>query len=583
MTRPAPLKSLSIFGALMIAANATLCPWMNHSTNAVTLPPPVIARSCSGCTYVIDVLEIFWNTDIYTHTTATVIVKVDKASNKTRTSTVQGTRIIHADIVEYFSHIPLRPRSRLVTDKFEVTNSLGYVICTSSTTDFGLGLLFSGDIPATGLNTMAQPNEFAARVNLNCTQQAISPPQVLLPISALTATITTQISGVPPHAPDHVLPAPAVNALTVAPTQQVPPPAVQAMGPGSNAHGNPVADSSPPQPVPGNKPPTEQGLPGSTPNEPAPEANGSPTQDTSPPKSQDLPPVIVVPSPKTERPAAAGAPQDILDNNPQQLPLPEIAIGTETYQATTFPTVIIAHSILIPNSIITISSNPIVLLPGGSSIAIGGSTLTIPASAAVPNVGSNRVTANKAGAFVFAGQTAAPGAPAITVSGTTISIQAQESSVVINGVTSAITHNSSPVVLDGQTFSPGIASGYILYSTPLMAGCAPITVSGTPYSLATGATTLVVGSRTQLFTPSAPTPAPNVIEFAGSIYAENAASQYIISGQTLSPGSAMIVSGTVLSLAPGATAFRRRGKHADSHPFTNPLSTGLDLRRIGTY
>ena len=69
-------------------------PRMNHGTNAVTLPPPVIASSCSGCTYVIDVLEIFWNTDIYTHTTATVIVEVNKASNKTRTSTVQGTRIL---------------------------------------------------------------------------------------------------------------------------------------------------------------------------------------------------------------------------------------------------------------------------------------------------------------------------------------------------------------------------------------------------------------------------------------------------------------------------------------------------------
>ena len=62
-----------------------------------------------------------------------------------------------------------------------------------------------------------------------------------------------------------MLPAPAVNSLTVTPTQQVPPPAVQAMASGNNAHGNPVADSSPPQPAPRNQPPTEQGLPASTP------------------------------------------------------------------------------------------------------------------------------------------------------------------------------------------------------------------------------------------------------------------------------------------------------------------------------
>ena len=133
-------------------------PRMNHSTNAVTLPPPVIASSCSGCsTYVIDGLETFWNT------TATVIVEVDKASNKTRTSTVQGTSIlpsaplggsyvtgsvittvvgegkytmyflhdsicagiIHADIVEHFSHIPLRPRSRLVHRQVRGYQQLG--------------------------------------------------------------------------------------------------------------------------------------------------------------------------------------------------------------------------------------------------------------------------------------------------------------------------------------------------------------------------------------------------------------------------------------------------------------------------
>ena len=71
-----------------------LDPRMNYSTNAATLPPPATTGECSGCTFVIGVFEISWNTKIYTHTAATVLVEVDKASNKTRTSTVQGTEVL---------------------------------------------------------------------------------------------------------------------------------------------------------------------------------------------------------------------------------------------------------------------------------------------------------------------------------------------------------------------------------------------------------------------------------------------------------------------------------------------------------
>ena len=359
-----------------------------------------------------------------------------------------------------------------------------------------------------------------------------------------------------------------MNAITVAPTQQVPPPVVQAMAPGNNAHGNPVADSSPPQPAPGNRPPTEQGLPASTPQRASTRSEWQSNPGYKPSKgsrsstrnrsafSQDRKTCSCRRSPRYPRqqPSAITTTRD--HNWNRDVPCHNLPYCGYCSLYT--------RPKLHHHNLKQSHSPP----PRRIQHRYRRQHAYNPAPAAVLNVGSNRVTANKAGAFVFAGQTAAPGAPAITVSGTTISIQAQASSVVINGVMSAITHNSSPVILDGQTFSLGIASGYIFYSTPLIAGCAPITVSGTPYSLATGATALVVGSRTQLFTPSA---APNVIASVYNIWPEFLAwlRNDSVRHRTI-PGSRRY-------------GVRRRGKHANSHPFTNPLSTGLDVRRIDTY
>lgn len=120
---------------------------------------------------------------------------------------------------------------------------------------------------------------------------------------------------------------------------------------------------------------------------------------------------------------------------------------------------------------------------------------------------------------------------------------------------------ASTFVLEGQTFTPRLASGYNIGSSTLIAGGAPIIVSGTPYSLASNGLALVVGSSTQLFAPApAPTPAPatpatKIVTFDGSTCTLNSASQFEIAGETLSSGSVITVSGTRLSLASNAEAF----------------------------
>ena len=89
-----------------------------------------------------------------------------------------------------------------------------------------------------------------------------------------------------------------------------------------------------------------------------------------------------------------------------------------------------------------------------------------------------------------------------------------------------------------------------------VAGGQTVTVAGTSYSLAPGRTTLVVaGSSTQILspTPLSAKPTANLLPIASSAYTPTPASQYIIGSQTLESGSAIIISGTPITLAAGAT------------------------------
>ena len=64
--------------------------YLNHTI--ITNPLPTTG-SCSGCAFLLDEFEIGWGS-VTTHTAATVIIGVHKASNATMTlSTVQGSNL----------------------------------------------------------------------------------------------------------------------------------------------------------------------------------------------------------------------------------------------------------------------------------------------------------------------------------------------------------------------------------------------------------------------------------------------------------------------------------------------------------
>ena len=209
-------------------------------------------------------------------------------------------------------------------------------------------------------------------------------------------------------------------------------------------------------------------------------------------------------------------------------------------------------------SAVTLSGTAVSVLPNGAGVVIGTSTIALPVGASSPlsTVGGQQLQRGPDGSIIIPGViTVSPGGAPATISGTAISVASNGASVIVGGSTvplgptvtpipsitfggSTITANSkTQLVIAGQTLSPGSI----------------ITVSGTPISLAPGASSVVIGGTTFSLSPTAAAKPLPSLTFGGSTITENTKSQFVIAGQTLSPGSAITISGTVISLAPDAS------------------------------
>ena len=185
-------------------------------------------------------------------------------------------------------------------------------------------------------------------------------------------------------------------------------------------------------------------------------------------------------------------------------------------------------------------------------------------------------TLNSASEYIIADQTLKPSGPAITVSGTPISLAPQATAIVVGSSTSILAtallvrnqaqqggELPSMLTLAGVTATLNSASEYVIAGQTLVAGGTPITVSGTPISLASQATAVVIGTSTSIRVtgPQSGDQAQQgeklapALTLAGATATLNSASEYVIDGQTMTPGgNAITLSGTRISLAPGATA-----------------------------
>ncbi|TKA70725.1 hypothetical protein B0A55_07561 [Friedmanniomyces simplex] len=191
---------------------------------------------------------------------------------------------------------------------------------------------------------------------------------------------------------------------------------------------------------------------------------------------------------------------------------------------------VVAGQTLKPGSSITIrsgSATTVVALPTDTSqtyLVVGSSTSTVEQQPAAPS------------ALVFEGITASPIAVVATTADST-----------------------STAGLPGGSNTAGPATQYVVASQTLVPGSTITVGSGgatTVVALQTDSsqTFLIVGSSTSTIGQQQISGTPPAFTIGSSVIAANSESQYLIDSRTLVPGgSAITVSGTVISLASGAT------------------------------
>lgn len=269
-------------------------------------------------------------------------------------------------------------------------------------------------------------------------------------------------------------------------------------------------------------------------------------------------------------PAASSPPQIVIGSSTiTALPPPgsNPNLGSENI-AVPGPSFVVDGQTLLPGGqAITVSGTTISLQAGGSSIVVNGATSAVINPAGVPQpsirIGDSTFIAQPGNTFVIGDQTLSPGGQAITVSGTTLSLDPSASFVVIDGQTSQLPNSAAaqitaaPVLTIGNGIFrplPGTGTSYLIGSSTLTPG-GSVVVADTTISLAEGATALIVNGKTSLILPSAQGVITNApyLTVGSQTYTAISGTTFIISGQTLTPGGVITVDGTTIRLSPSAT------------------------------
>ncbi|KAI4943338.1 hypothetical protein J4E91_009537 [Alternaria rosae] len=280
---------------------------------------------------------------------------------------------------------------------------------------------------------------------------------------------------------------------------------------------------------------------------------------------------------------------------------PILTVGNNVFPAHDNPrnTFIIAGQTLVPGgSAITASGTTISLASSASFVLVNGVTSVIPNPAAptinVANHVFTPVSASPGISFVVGDEPLVAGGPAITFSGTTISLAPSASFVVVNGVTSALAiptpqAGNSPTITIGNDIIGALSepSGptFVIDGQTLVPGGPEITVSGTTLSLAQSASFVVInGVTSTLATPASPqiTAPPLTIGDLTFGPLPGTSTAYLIGSRLLTVGGSIVVSGVTISLAPGATALVVNGKTSFISPQAQPAITNPPLLTIGS-
>ena len=427
-------------------------------------------------------------------------------------------------------------------------------------------------------------------------------------------------SPTPPPAPaaSPTDPAPKItnSAGQQAPDPHPSPPVDDPSDPPSDPASDTPSDNPPPnKPAPKEPSPGNPSLDDPSPNDPSaipPFVNPSPNENP-----QQVPgnsPANVGSTSRPQQQSPADNPIDAGSNAQTQpaipgavpipIPNPSFTVGQDQHQPSIISVLgqkftanpnshfVGPSATLIPGGLpITIANTPVSLAASANYVVVGLSTYAqgaLPASAvALLPLGGTFINANTASQFIIGSQTLSPGG-AITVAGTQISLPSGASYVLVGSSTIPLvtppTINSSPGILSfaGQIYTASPSnSAFVIGGQTLTPGGA-ITVAGTPISLPLGSSYALVGSSTvALIGSPIMTNAPKLLTFAHQTYtADSNNGAFTIGGQTITPGGAITVSGTRISLSPSATADAYAVIGSSTIPL-EPATSGLDLLTFG--
>ena len=246
------------------------------------------------------------------------------------------------------------------------------------------------------------------------------------------------------------------------------------------------------------------------------------------------------------------------------------------------------------------------LVAGGPAVTVSGMAISLAASAILVNgltqafpsatqsaipppltIGSSTITANPLGQYIIGTQSLAPGGPAITVSGTTISLAQSASALIVNGITQTIPITPTPLptylqtpdpslILGGTILTANSAGAYILGTQALVPGGPGIIISGTTVSLASSDAAIIVNGHTytEETSPKTPTSYRVIATIDGETVSLNSAGVYEIGSQTIRPGGpAITIDGTPASLGTIGTTVDLLVA-GSTEPLTFPTSVG---------
>ena len=242
--------------------------------------------------------------------------------------------------------------------------------------------------------------------------------------------------------------------------------------------------------------------------------------------------------------------------------IPALTFAGSTYSADSLGQLVVEQQTLTPGAAITVSGTQISLAAPENTAVIGSSIELLALNGAITTAiltfDGSTFTADASSEFIIGAQTLASGG-SIEVSGTPILYPAGASAITI-GTNSlplsfdTISSGVQPLItFDGSTFTADASSDFTINGQTLTPG-GNIDVSGTPISYPSAGTAALIGTSTEPFSFATVTGADTpVITFDGSTYTADASSDFIIDGQTLSPGSVITISGTPVSYAAAAT------------------------------